>query len=73
VLEAGGQDLGADPLGDLFRGAGEAEAVGELVGRAAQCFGDVATFEGGVDRLDLARLGPRPLAPLCAGSASRNS
>jgi hypothetical protein len=38
VREASGQDVGADPLGDLFRRAGEAEAVGELIGRAAQGF-----------------------------------
>ncbi len=38
MREASGQDVGADPLGDLFRRAGEAEAVGELIGRAAQGF-----------------------------------
>ena len=54
VVEAGRQDLAADPLGDLLRGAGDAEAVGEVVGRAAQGLGDVAARERLVDRLDLA-------------------
>ena len=33
VVEPGRQDLGADPLGDLFRGAGDAEPVEKVVRR----------------------------------------
>ena len=61
MVEAGRQELAADPVGDFLRGARDAEAIGELVRRAAQRVGDVAAGERRVDRLDLAERHAVPL------------